>query len=284
MLLVEIGKRDETFVEYQAALELQKKLAKQFPDASAYQAGLADTHNSMGLLLAQLGKRDQARLEYVAANATRKKLAERFPAIARYQIDLGGGYCNYGNLLCEVGKSAESLECFNDAVRILQQCVEKDPTDWTAKQYLKNSHCARAQAYDQFRKYSDAVNEWGLAIDLSPASEQASLRGKRATSRFQAGAYAEAMAEFDELTKSSDWTADQWYCFASVYALASDKIANKRKEYAGRAMELLHNAVAAGFDQAASMAKDTNLDSLRDREDFKKLVNSLPKSPAPAKP
>ena len=92
------------------------------------------------------------------------------------------------------------------------------------------------------------------------------------------------MAEFDELTKSSDWTADQWYSFATVYAVASNKIADKKKEYAGRAMELLHKAVAAGFDQAALMAKDTNLDSLRDREDFKKLVNSLPKAPAPAKP
>ena len=68
VLLVEIGKHNEALVEYQAALELQKKLAKQFPDASAYQAGLADTHNSLGLLLAQLGKRDQARLEHVAAN------------------------------------------------------------------------------------------------------------------------------------------------------------------------------------------------------------------------
>jgi hypothetical protein len=155
---------------------------------------------------------------------------------------------------------------------------------WSIVGYMMMNCRTVLEGFAKFAKYSDAVNEWGLIIDLSPASEQPGLRGKRATSRFQAGAYSEAMAEFDELTKLPDWTVDQWYSFATVYAVASDKIADKKKEYADRAMVLLHKAVAAGFDQAASMAKDTNLDSLRDREDFKKLVDSLPKSPAPAKP
>ena len=40
-------------------------------------------------------------------------------------------------------------------------------------------------------------------------------------------------------------------------------------------MDLLRIAVKAGFNDAARMANDTDLDSIRTREDFKKLVEGL---------
>jgi hypothetical protein len=69
----------------------------------------------------------------------------------------------------------------------------------------------------------------------------------------------------------------QWYDFACVYALASGKAADKKQEYADRAMQLLREAVKAGFNDAAHMAKDKDLDGLRPRDDFKKLLESLAK-------
>jgi len=46
-------------------------------------------------------------------------------------------------------------------------------------------------------------------------------------------------------------------------------------EEADRAMAWLRKAVAAGFKDAGKMTKDTNLDALRAREDFKKLLAEL---------
>ena len=43
-------------------------------------------------------------------------------------------------------------------------------------------------------------------------------------------------------------------------------------EFADRATELLLKGVKAGYNDAAHMAKDTDLDPLRGREDFKKLL------------
>ena len=83
---------------------------------------------------------------------------------------------------------------------------------------------------------------------------------------------AEAVDEVAELTKSSKWAADQWYDFARVYAVASWNIADKKKEYADRAMELLQQAVKAGWKDAAHMKKDPDLVALKDRDDFKKLI------------
>ena len=48
-------------------------------------------------------------------------------------------------------------------------------------------------------------------------------------------------------------------------------------------MDLLRIAVKAGYNDGAHMANDTDLDPIRGREDFKKLVGELAKK-SPAKP
>jgi hypothetical protein len=86
-----------------------------------------------------------------------------------------------------------------------------------------------------------------------------------------------------ELTKSSRWNAGQWYDFACVSAVASVKVVDKKQPYADRAMALLHKAVKAGYKDAAHMKKDTDLDALRARDDFNKLLAELAKPAEPKK-
>ena len=45
--------------------------------------------------------------------------------------------------------------------------------------------------------------------------------------------------------------------------------------YADQAMAMLRDAVAKGYKDVADMKKDTDLDPLRQREDFKALVAEL---------
>ena len=59
-----------------------------------------------------------------------------------------------------------------------------------------------------------------------------------------------------------------------------DKLDDKqRKEavqfYADAAMKLLRDAVSKGYKDVMHMKKDTDLDPLRQREDFKKLIAEL---------
>ena len=48
-------------------------------------------------------------------------------------------------------------------------------------------------------------------------------------------------------------------------------------------MELLQKAVKAGYANAVHMAKDTDLDPLRDRENFKKPLAELEGKSSPTK-
>jgi hypothetical protein len=55
--------------------------------------------------------------------------------------------------------------------------------------------------------------------------------------------------------------------------------ADERKKLAIRGVALLRQAIDKGFKDVAHMKKDTDLDPLRDREDFKKLLTELEKKP-----
>ncbi len=94
------------------------------------------------------------------------------------------------------------------------------------------------------------------------------------------GAGCRATAEMWEKLKGTD--AGSLYhaaCFRAVAAAAlragDQAEATAKAAEADRAMGWLKQSVAAGYNDAAHMAKDKDLDPLRDREDFKKLVAEL---------
>ena len=64
------------------------------------------------------------------------------------------------------------------------------------------------------------------------------------------------------------------YDTACVHALMIAKADDKTKQ-ADVAMDWLKQAVAAVYKDLANMKKDPDLDALRDREDFKKLIAEL---------
>jgi tetratricopeptide (TPR) repeat protein len=282
VMLVLLGKPEEARPEYEAARDIQKRLAEQFVKVPAYRHNLANTHINVGNLHAMLGKRREAWAEYQAAQTILGKLVEQFPSESVYQRDLGLSYCNTGNLVRDRGEPAESLEWYDRAVRTLDPVHDKEPRDVTAKQFLRDSHLGRAISYDRLQKSTEAIKDWDRAIELSPPAERPGGRARRATSRLQAGQVTEAVAEVAALTapnaNASDpptWNAAQWYDFACVYAAAGGTLPEKKQECKNRAMELLGKAVAAGYKDSAHMKKDTDLEPLRDREDFKKLVDQL---------
>jgi len=274
-LLMNQGQSAAASAEYKSALDLQLKLAAANSDVPEYQEELAGTHNNLGLLLTNLGQHDAARTEFESARNVHQKLVAAFPAVPDYQINLGASYCNFGILVRDAGQPADSLNWFDLAIRTLTPVYEHDRRAVTAKAFLRNSHVNRARAYDRLKKHAEAVKDWERTVELTPSLEQPTYRAGLATARMQAGQTAEAVAEVAELTKASNYSPDQWYDFACVYAVASSRSADQKQAYADRAMELLREAVKAGYKNAAHMAKDPDLESLCQRDAFKKLLGEL---------
>jgi serine/threonine protein kinase/tetratricopeptide (TPR) repeat protein len=271
------GKWHDAEVEYRQALDIRQKLATQFRRVPLYQKKLAVSHNNLGSLLTRLGRHAEAQEQCRKAVAIREELATGQPEVAGYQVDLGVDYFNFGVLLRASGQPDASLEWFEKAIRTLTAVYEQDRRLVLARTNLLGSYAERARAYDRLQKYDEAVQDWNRALELCTPQEQPIYRAARASAWVNAGQVAEAVAEVAELVKKSGWPAGAWYDFACVYALASGKSEDRKQEYADRAMELLQRAVKAGYNNAVHMKKDTDLDTLRGREDFKGLIAELEK-------
>jgi serine/threonine protein kinase/tetratricopeptide (TPR) repeat protein len=238
-VLMVLGKHSEADEENRKALAITEKLAAEFPKVPEYQHRLADSHMKRGLLLRQLGKRSEAEAEYRKAMAICEKLAAKFPMVPEYRLHVAWNHNALASLMRELGKRSEAVEETRKAMVI---------------------HERLAADFPDVPKYRH---------DL------AGSRAELAMSLVSAGHVAEGIAEVAELAKSSGWPPENWYNYACVYALASGKSPQKKQEYGDRAMELLNKAVQTGYQNVTEMKQDTDLASLHDREDFKKLVAKL---------
>jgi serine/threonine protein kinase/tetratricopeptide (TPR) repeat protein len=270
-----LGKHAKAEEHHRQALGLLDELVLDFPGVPAYRQELARSCNNLAILLQDLGRRAEAEEKYRRALTLREKLAAEFPDVSAYQVELSGSLVNFGDLVRAGGNPADSLEWFARAIAILAPVVKQEPELAIARQFLRNAHWVRAVTLVQLGRHEDAVKDWDQAVALSPAADQGSFKALRALSQVKAGQVAAAVAEVAELTKTSKWTAAQWYDFARVYALASARDKNKQEEYAVRAVELLRRALQAGYNNVEQMQKDADLDPLRGRDDFKKLMEFL---------
>ena len=310
LLLTEFGKRAEAEAEYRQALAIKEKLAADFPSVPAYRRDLAVSYNSLGRLLASIGKQMEAEAETRRALGIQEKLAADFPAVPDYRQDLGRSHNNLGNIVAGFGKRTEAEAEYRQALAIQEKLAAEFPAVPAHRQDLARSHNNLGNIVAGFGKRTEAEAEYRQALTIQEklaADFPEVLAFRKDVAMFHnnfglllvvLGKRAEAEAEYRQALAIREKLAADFpaapqyraeisqtsYNFACFYAIASGKRADKKQEYADRGMELLHKAVKAGYNDAANMAKDTDLDPIRDRADFKKLLASLPKPKGPSKP
>jgi len=187
------------------------------------------------------------------------------------------------------GDAKEALMWYARAAQMLQAVIDRDDRHATARQFLRNTHSCRAEVLVRLARYAEAADDWQRAAALDDGRERTALRVSRADALARAGDHARAAAEAGELAAIEQLPADAIYnlaCALSLCAAAVKDDAALVEQYATRVLELLVRARAAGyFDTAANVehiGNDTDLDALRERDDFRKFVEALPK-PSPAR-
>src|SRR5205085_6430734 len=107
----------------------------------------------------------------------------------------------------------------------------------------------------------------------------------RFMSRMRTAEWREGIAEVDELAKLANCDKFQCYRFAYAYSIAAGLVTEdnpqEKEASARRSVEYLRQAMERGFQGAADadrLKQDPEFNLLRDREDFKKLMDELEKS------
>jgi eukaryotic-like serine/threonine-protein kinase len=292
----EMGDRDAALMSNQCALAIQEKLARENPTVSEYQRGLATSYYNIGNLQAETHDREAALLSYHLALTIQEKLASDHPDVLDYQVHLGASYCNLGIQVQDSGDAVGALAWYARAAQTLQRVVDRDDRHTTARLCLRNTHLGRARALGTLARHAEAAHDWQRAAEFDDGRRRTDFNVSRADALARAGDHVHAAALADELVKLSPISGANLYNAACVYtqcfpAVAVGKLPEQlndvekalQERYASRAVEVLRRAQSAGFfgDEAnvEYLSNDTDFDALRERDDFRKLVEGLPKSP-----
>jgi serine/threonine-protein kinase len=277
ILLAELGKRSDAEKEYRAAIIEGERLAAEQPQVPEYRVQLAMSHNNLSTLLAAIGKRLEAEKECRAGLVIRERLAAERPHMPDDAVLLARSYGNLADFYNQGGQPAEALDWYAKTLATLEGALSKLGNDFKGRETLRDSHRGRALALTKLGRYTEAIRDLDRALDLDEGSAAGKIRASRAKTLAQAGEVARASADAEELLKAGSLNGDALYGIASVFSLASAKTKepDQAERYAGRAVTVLRQAVAKGYTNIEQMKRDTDLDPLRQRDDFKKLLQEL---------
>jgi serine/threonine protein kinase len=302
ILLAETGRRKDAEAAWLDALALQKQLAADLPTVPAHRFEMARIHNNLGMLQKEAGRPKQAEASWSEALALYKALAAEFPAMAIYRLELAGIYNNQGNLLKDTGHPKDAEKSFQDALRIQKRLVADYPAVPDYQIELANTMAGLAELAYGRKDYSTAHQlleqaqpHVKAALDANPRSPVyravfCAHRQLLAATQLDLGdhaAAAEAAADLARVAFEPVPDAYKAACFLSRCTALADQDAKlseaRRKQlvqsYPDQAMAALRQAVAKGYKDAAQMKKDKDLDPLRGRPDFQKLLAELDKLP-----
>lgn len=289
LVLRDLGQRLEAERAYREALPILQKLVTEFPQNREYRWILSAVSNNLGIVLASQGQRAEAEQSFRRALTNWEQLAAEAPGRPRYRLNVASSCLELGSLSRAQGQWTASLEWFQKATDLLAPLVAQEPKWIHARANLRSAHWGRAQALVGLGRHREAAEALNRALELAEGPERATLRLQRAFALLRSGQPPPAIAEVESLIQGDSVPATTLYDAACLLALASaqEKVSDStRIAHADRAVVLLRRAQALGLfgdaNHRAHLKQDPDLDSLRHRPDFQKLVTDLERPSGPA--
>jgi tetratricopeptide (TPR) repeat protein len=112
---------------YEQARAIRQRLAQDHPTVTAFQSGLANSHNNIGFLLSATGKPSEALAAYEQARAIFDRLARDNPTVTEFQSGLANSHNSIGTLLRATGKPIEAPAAYEQARTIQEQLARDHP-------------------------------------------------------------------------------------------------------------------------------------------------------------
>jgi tetratricopeptide (TPR) repeat protein len=261
-LLMRDGRPVEAEVEFRAALKEQERLAADSP-LPAYRQALSRIHNVLGVLLFDLGRQADAETEHRAGLQELRRLVDEHPTVPQCRYSLAMGHNDLGaNLHVPNRRAAAEVE-YRACLKELRWLTEHVPSA-PAYQFVRGvCHVSLGELL-----LPDAARRAEAEAELKQASD---ILGKLVTAYPKVSHYRENLGLVD-------------YNYACLEAIGMRESAGNgplQDQHAAKAMEWLHKAKERGaFTQPfyrQDIGKNADLDPLRKRPDFQKLLAELKK-------
>jgi serine/threonine-protein kinase len=297
-LLYNVGRLKEAEAAIREALALYKALAADFPGVPQYRYELAGTLTNLGNLLKDTGRAKEAETATRNALDHFKALAADFPGVPQYRYELAGTHNNLGGLLQNTGRPQEAEAAYTDALDLLKALAADFPAVPDYQAELANTleglaelarrrkdHPAARRLLEEARPHTQA------ALEANPRHPFyrvvfCEIRKDLAVTLLELGEHAGAAVAAADLARVAHEPAADAFKAAGLLSRCvplaerdSKLPEGQRKElaqsYADQALAALRQAVAKGYKDADHLKKDPDLDPLRGRDDFLKLLAEL---------
>jgi tetratricopeptide (TPR) repeat protein/tRNA A-37 threonylcarbamoyl transferase component Bud32 len=289
-MLGSVGEIAETEVAYRKGLEIRHLLVKRYPDVTEYLRDLAASQNNLGEFFDSTGQLDKAQEPLESAREIRERLVGEHETDTDYAIDLCGSYGNLGRHLRLVGENKRAIEWFQKAIDSTNKLLKINPKSVELKQILRNAYASHSLASNDLGDYDVALAYLDRALELNlNESMKVRLQTRRAMMLVNMGDPVKVELEVEAAAKSPSLSGDFAYDLACALSLASKFLSDQGhtdtgklediERFQARAVSLLEKSASMNFLSQPKVLehskKDNDLDPLRDREDFKKLIASV---------
>jgi serine/threonine-protein kinase len=225
-------------------------LAADFPSRRDFRHDLAHSQNNLGLLLGAMGRIQEAEAVCADAVAICKQLVVDFPDVPDYRNQLGGALVNLASLANDRRDFSQARRWLEEAQQHLQQALKANPRHPEYRQFYRGQLQVSVKCHAGLGDTAGAEQAANRLRDLG---------GLPATDAYDA---AVALARCVPIGEKGEQPNPE-------------ALEKQKQFYADKAMTTLQRAVAAGYKDAANLRKNTDLDTLRSREDFQKLLAEL---------
>jgi serine/threonine protein kinase/Tfp pilus assembly protein PilF len=274
----EAGRPAEALDAVRMSVSIKEQLSEQFPSVPQYRFELSGGYINLGAIHSQLKQPGEARTAYERAVQIDERLVAAAPAVPLYAVALAKAYSALGRHIGDSGALEQSLPWLTKAVDVLESHHRRDPRVADVRENLQTACWARAMTLCGLERYRQALPDWDRAIEMDDGRYQVTLRMRRASNLLNMKDHARAAADARAAAGSTKATARDLYLAAAVHAhaarLARDDVVLV-EQYGAGAVALLRQAAAKGYPNPQRWTDDGDLKSLRERADFRELLDGL---------
>ena len=278
-----LAKTAEAEEQFNKGISTLEKLVRENPNVPAYRIDLSGCHFTLGYILSQQARIPEAQEQFRTAIKIEEALASDYPLVPDYRVSLGASYSKLAESMVYNEMPLESIQWYDKAIETILSVFESTASAKVTNESLFECYFGRALAKSLLKQ--DTADDWKKAVETMPMGDSRQARFIRARTLIQAGRAEDAVAQFEEIVNAAlddsneqPWSVVEWYDAACFYSFASSKIPDRQEEFTVRALDLLRRAVDHGLDDVARLERQSELDPIREREDYKQLLESMRKA------
>jgi serine/threonine protein kinase/tetratricopeptide (TPR) repeat protein len=254
---------DEAIPLQEKAVLLGEALARDHPEMIPYQLALANTLGHLGLTLVDAGRPADALPRHERARAVYQAILLKNPTDIGTASLLAGADNNSGLALAKLGRHEEAMRVYQQAIARQLTCLNRDPKMAQYRRWLSNHYMNLGKSLRALGRKEEALALSRTRFELLKQSP--SEQRDEAIHYHVACEMAQTVPLIGRGKPEAELTAVE---------------RAERQKYSDLAVEEFRLALADGFLDLPLFLEDEDLNPIRSRDDFKKLLAELEKKQA----